>query len=72
MQDAQGGGALPCTSADAAWQRLKDGLATGSGVIPLALAQGQAQAAGAEIRVEHAHLSASLAGTKVTLLLPKH
>ena len=54
------------TSAETAMERIRSGLATCSGVIPLALAQSQAQELGAQLLVEPGQLS----GIKVSLLLP--
>ena len=48
-------------------ERVRNGLATCSGVIPLALAQNQAQALGAQLLVESGQLSA---GIQVSILLP--
>ena len=49
-------------------ERIRSGLATGSGMVPLAIAQGQALALGADLLVEPGQLSG--VGTKVTVLLP--
>lgn len=52
-------------------ERIRDGLATGSGIIPLALARGQAEALGAQLFVEPGQLlSTAGTGTKIELLLP--
>ena len=58
------------TSAEAAMQRIAQGLPTGSGIIALAVANSQAHAAGCHIRIEPREACDSNVGTTVSLWLP--
>ena len=70
MQGQHSADAFPCTSAELAMLRIRDGLASGSGVIPLALANSKAHSVGAQLAVEPEPSSASVSGTRVTLSMP--
>ncbi len=70
IEQASGENDLPCTSAEAAMQRIWQGQPPGPGILGLAIAQNRAQAVGARIHVEPLRASGHVQGMTISLWLP--